>query len=150
MAINIKDVKRLREETSAGFADCRWALEESNGNYEKARELIKAKGFEKASKKEGRETSQGIIESYIHQGGRVGVLLELQCETDFVARTADFKNLAHELCMQIAAMNPKDVDSLSKQEYIRDPSLTITDLVRQEVAKLGENIVVKRFTRFEI
>lgn len=147
---NIKLLKQLREKTQVSIADCRKALGESNGDYQKALEWLKKHGIEKASKKAERETSQGIIESYIHQNGRVGVLLELLCETDFVARTDEFKNLAHEVAMQIAAMNPKDVDTLLKQEYIRDNSKTIESLVKESIAKIGENIIIKRFQRFEI
>ncbi len=150
VSVSLKLLKKLREQTSASVADCRLALSEAKGDYQQALKLIKAKGLEKAEKKSGRETSQGLVESYIHQNGRVGALVELLCETDFVARTGEFKNLAHELCMQVAAMNPKDVDSLLKQEYIRDNSMTVSDLVKQTIAKLGENIKVKRFQRFEI
>ncbi len=149
-SVSLKLLKKLREETLASVADCRLALSLSKGDYNKARVWLKKHGIEKAGKKEGRETSQGIIDSYIHVGGRVGVLLELLCETDFVAKTSEFKNLAHELCMQAAAMNPKDVDSLLKQEYIRDNSMTVADLIKSIIAKLGENIKVKRFQRFEV
>ena len=148
--VNLEQLKKLREATAASIADCRRALEESEGDFERALAWLKKHGVEKAVKKEGRETRQGIIDSYIHGNGRVGVLLELQCETDFVARTADFKNLAHELSMQIAAMNPKDVESLVNQEYIRDSSQKVGDVVKGVIATLGENIVVKRFQRFEI
>ncbi|KKQ37622.1 MAG: Elongation factor Ts, partial [Candidatus Levybacteria bacterium GW2011_GWC2_37_7] len=103
-----------------------------------------------AAKKADRETPQGLVESYIHQNGRVGALVEVSCETDFVARTDVFKNLVHEICMQIAAMNPKDVKALLEQEYIRDGSRKIGDLVKEAIAKLGENIVIKRLQRFEI
>jgi elongation factor Ts len=150
MKIDIKLIKQLREETQVSIADCTKALTEAKGDYEKAIELLKKRGIERAEKKADRETAQGIIESYIHQNGKVGVLLELLCETDFVARTEDFKRLAHEVAMQIAAMNPKDVAALLKQEYIRDGSVTIESLVKQTIGKLGENIVVKQFTRFEI
>jgi elongation factor Ts len=150
MAIDIKLIKKLREETQVSIADCRKALEEAKGDYEKAIELLKQKGIERAEKKADRETAQGIIESYIHQNGKVGVLLEILCETDFVARTEDFRKLAHEVAMQIAAMNPKNVEVLLKQDYIRDGSLTIETLVKQVIGKLGENIVIKQFTRFEI
>lgn len=143
-------LKKLREETAASIADCRRALDESSNDYQKALTWLKKHGIEKAAKKEGRETSQGVIDSYIHAGGKVGVLLELSCETDFVVKTADFKNLAHELSMQVAAMNPKDVDALLRQEYIRDPSQKVSDVVKSVIATLGENIVVKRFERFEI
>lgn len=150
MAIDIKLIKELRDETQASIADCRKALEETNGDYKKALDWLKNHGMQKAEKKADREVSQGLIESYIHQNGKVGVLVEILCETDFVARTDDFKKLAHEVAMQVAAMNPKDVDTLLKQEYIRDGSVTIEQLVKQTIGKLGENIVIKRITRFEI
>jgi len=150
MAVDVKLIKKLRDETSASIADCRKALEVKKGNYEKAIEWLKKHGIEKAEKKSDRQTGQGIVESYIHQNGKVGSLVTILCETDFVARTEDFKNLTHEIAMQVAAMNPKDVDTLLKQEYIRDSSMTIDALVKQTIAKLGENIVVKEFKRFEI
>lgn len=150
MAIDLVQIKKLREESGVSIADCRLALEESKGDYKKALDWLKKHGIEKAEKKADRATAQGLVESYIHQNGKVGVLLTILCETDFVARTEDFKHLAHEVAMQVAAMNPKDVDSLLKQEYIRDGSLTIETLIKQTVAKLGENIVVKEFKRLEI
>jgi elongation factor Ts len=150
MALDVTLIKKLRDETSASIADCRKALEETNGNYDMALEWLKKHGIEKAEKKADRETGQGLVESYIHQNGKVGSVVVLLCETDFVARTEDFKNLAHEVAMQVAAMSPKDVDTLLKQEYIRDGSVTINDLIKQTIAKLGENIVVREFKRFEI
>lgn len=150
MKADIKLLKKLRDETSAGIADCRKALEESENNYEKAKEWLKKHGIEKANKKGERETSQGIIEAYIHGNARVGALVEILCETDFVARTDEFKNLAHEVAMQIAAMRPENVGGLLKQDYIRDSSLTIEQLVKSAIGKLGENIVVKRFEVFEV
>lgn len=150
MAVDVKQIKKLRKDSGVSIADCRKALEESNGVYEKAIEWLKKQGIEKAEKKQDRATAQGLIESYIHLNGKVGVLVEILCETDFVARTEDFKHLAHEVAMQIAAMNPKDVDTLLKQEYIRDGSITIENLVKQTIAKLGENIVIKEFRRLEI
>jgi elongation factor Ts len=150
MKIDIKLIKQLREETQVSIADCTKALEEAKGDFEKAIQILKKRGIERAEKKATRETAQGIIESYIHQSGKVGVLLEILCETDFVARTEDFKRLAHEVAMQIAAMDPKNVEALLKQEYIRDGSVTIENLIKQTIGKLGENIVVKQFTRFEI
>jgi elongation factor Ts len=150
MTIDIKLIKKLREETQVSIADCRTALEEAKGDYEKAIEILKKKGVERAEKKADRATAAGLIESYIHQNGKVGVLLEILCETDFVARTEDFKRLAHEVAMQIAAMNPKDVKALLAQDYIRDGAVTIEALIKQTIGKLGENIVVKQFTRFEI
>lgn len=150
MKISIEEIKKLRFTTGASIADCRIVLEESKGDTKKALNLLKARGFEKAEKKSDRETSQGLIESYIHQNGRVGALVEVLCETDFVARTDEFKNLVHEICMQVAAMNPKDVSALLKQEYIRDSSKTIESLIKESIAKLGENIVIKRLQRFGI
>jgi len=150
MKVDIKELKRLREETQASIADCRKALEEADGDYKKALEWLKKHGIEKAEKKAERETSQGLVDSYIHQNGRVGVLTELLCETDFVARTDEFKKLAHEIAMQITAMSPKDVPTLLKQEYIRDSSLTIQDLIKSAIGKLGENITIKRFQRYEL
>ena len=147
---NIELLKKLRNETQVSLADCRKALEETDNNYEQAKEWLKKRGFEKAAKKSDRETSQGLIESYIHLNGKVGSMIEVSCETDFVARTEEFKNLTHEIAMQVAAMNPKDVDTLLKQEYIRDGSKTIESLVKEAIAKIGENIVVKRFTRFSL
>jgi len=143
-------LKKLRNETSFSIADLRKALEETNNDYKKALEWVKKNGIEKAEKKADRKTAQGIIESYIHQNGKVGTIVELLCETDFVARTNEFKNLAHEIAMQVAAMAPSDVDTLLKQEYIRDQSIKIQDLIKQAIAKLGENVVLKRFERFEI
>lgn len=149
MKISIDDLKKLRQDSSAGVADCRAALEDAGGNYEKAKKLLVERGLEKAAKKEGKETSQGIIESYVHQD-RVGVLVELRCETDFVARTDEFKNLAHEIALQVASMNPKDIAALLKEEYIRDTGMTIADLVKQTIAKVGENISVARFARIAL
>lgn len=147
---DLQKLKKLRDETAAGVSDVRRALEESGNDYEKALDWLKKHGLEKASKKEGRETSQGIVEAYIHGNSRVGAMVELLCETDFVARTDEFKNLAHELAMQVAAMKPKNVEALLKQEYIRDSSLTIEQLIKSAIGKLGENIAVKKFEVFEL
>ena len=148
MKISIGEVKKLREKTGAGIADCRKALEESGGDFRKAEELLKSRGAQIASKKADRATGQGMVETYIHAGGKVGTMVEVNCETDFVAKTEEFKNLAHEVAMQVAAMDPKDVEELSKQEYIRDSSKTIDDLIKEIIAKVGENIVIRRFIRF--
>ena len=148
--IDVTLIKKLRDETQASIADCRKALEETGGNYDKAIEWLKKHGIEKAAKKADRETGQGLVESYIHQNGKVGAIIVINCETDFVARTDGFKKLAHEVAMQVAAMDPKDVDTLLKQEYIRDGSMTIEQLVKQAIGTLGENIVIKRISRFEI
>lgn len=148
--VDLTLLKKLRNETSVSLADCRKALEESNNDYKRALDWLKKHGLEKAAKKKDRETSQGLIESYIHQNGRVGALVEVLCETDFVARTDVFKNLAHEICMQVAAMNPKDVPTLLGQDYIRDGSIKIEGLIKSAIAKLGENILIKQIQRFEI
>lgn len=148
--VNLELLKQLRNETGVSFADCRKALEESNNDYKAALQWLKKHGVEKAEKKAERETTQGIVEAYIHQNGRVGSIIELTCETDFVARTDEFKDLAHELAMQVSAMAPKDVPTLLAQEYIRDSSKTVEDFIKETIAKLGENIVVKRFTRFAL
>lgn len=150
MEVSTTHIKELREKTQAGVADCREALIEAKGDMKKAEGILRQKGFEKAEKKGDRQTGEGLVEAYIHQNGKVGVLLEVLCETDFVARTDEFKKMAHELSMQIAAMKPKDVEALLSQEYIRDPSKKCSELVKEAIAKLGENIVVSRFSRFEI
>ncbi|MBI4058485.1 translation elongation factor Ts [Candidatus Gottesmanbacteria bacterium] len=148
MVMDIEKIKKLRELTGAGIAECREALERSGGDIAKAQSFLKDKGIEKAAKKAERETAQGIVESYVHAGGKIGVLVEVNCETDFVARTEDFRKLAHELAMQVSAMNPKNVEELLKQPYIRDPKVTVKDLVKEATYKLGENIRVTRFSRF--
>jgi elongation factor Ts len=148
--INLEDLKKLRNETSASVSDCRRALDESNGDYKKALAWLKKRAAAIAEKKSDRETGQGLVEAYIHAGGRVGVLVEILCETDFVARTEDFKKLAREIGMQAAAMKPTTVEALLKQEYIRDPSQTIEELIKAVIGKVGENITLKRFQRFEI
>lgn len=150
MAIDIKLLKQLREETGISVSECRQALEDASGDYKKALELLNNKAAEKAAKKADRETGQGIVETYVHGGGKIGVMVMLLCETDFVARTDEFKHLGHELAMQIAAMAPKDVEELFKQEFIKDPSKTIEQMVKEAIHKTGENIVVKKFERFQI
>lgn len=149
MNINLDDIKSLREQTGAGIADCKDALKESNGDLLKAKEWLQKKGFDKAVSKEGREVKAGMVEVYSH-GGKVGVIIELLCETDFVARTEDFQNLAHELALQIASMNPSSVEDLLKQVYIRDASINIETLIKGVVGKLGENIQVGRFERIAL
>ncbi len=146
----IDNIKKLRELTGAGIADCRNALDECQDNVEKALEIIKKKGLEKADKKSDRATGQGKIFSYVHSTGKVGVVLSLLCETDFVAKTEDFNNLGKEICLQIASMSPENVEGLLAQEYIRDPKLTISDMIKGIVGKLGENIKVGEFFRIKI
>lgn len=150
MAIDLKLLKKLRDETSASIADCRKALDDAKGDEKKALAWLKKRAGEIAAKKADRETGEGLVEAYIHGGGKVGVLVEILCETDFVAKTDEFKHLAKEVAMQVAAMNPTDVASLLEQAYIRDSSQTIDQLVKSAIGKLGENITIKRFIRFEI
>ena len=147
--ISIEQIKQLREETGVSISECKKALEKSKGDIEKAKKNLKKLGKEFAGKKKTIETSQGVIASYIHPNKKIGVLLDLRCETDFVARSEDFQNLAHELCLQIASMNPREA-SLMRQPWIRDETKTIKDLIDECIAKTGENIVVKRFIRYQI
>ncbi len=147
--IDVKKIKQLREKTGAGIADCRIALEKTAGDLKKAEKYLKQQGDQKAAQKKDRVTKQGLIESYVHNG-KIGVLVEVNCETDFVARTEDFQKLAHELAMQISAMNPKNVKELLTQPYIRDPQMTVEALVKSVIAKVGENIQIHQFTRMEL
>lgn len=146
--ISIDRLKELREATGVSISECKKALQESKGDLQVAKEILKKWGRELASKKMHRETCQGIIDSYIHPNKKIGALLELNCETDFVAKSEDFKNLAHELCLQIAAMG-EEIPLLS-QPWIKDAGKTIKDLIDEYIAKIGENIAVKRFARYEI
>ena len=148
--IDPKDVQRLRSESGAGVMDCKRALEDAGGDYEKALGLLKQRGLESVAKKSGREAKEGLIASYIHSGGRIGALVELASETDFVSRGDDFQKLAQEIAMQVAAMDPTDIDQLLEQPYIRDSSKTIGELVTGIAATTGENVRVKRFKRFEL
>ena len=150
MNISLDTLKKLREETQAGVSDCRQVLEDAAGDYDKAKKLLIARGIEKAAKKEGKETKEGIVASYVHANGKVGVLVICTCETDFVAKNDEFHKLGHEIALQIAAMDPKDVPELLKSAYIRDPKLTISDLIKTTIAKVGENITVTRFSRLAL
>jgi elongation factor Ts len=194
MAISIDMVKELRECTGAGVLDCRNALEEVEGDLDKAAELLRKKGLTIAAAKAGREANEGLVEAYVHTGGKLGVLVEINCETDFVARTGEFQELAHDLAMQIAAADPRYVAAedipaevleqerqwqreqvegdkpeeimerilegklkkyygevcLLDQPFIRDGEVTVRDLITAKIAKLGENIKVRRFARFEL
>jgi elongation factor Ts len=158
-------IKELREESGAGIMQCRNALEQTEGNREKALEFLKEQGMLKAMSKSERVAANGLVEAYIHTGGRVGAMVELNCETDFAARTDEFKELAHNLAMQVAAMNPKFVSQedmpegaeeepeavcLIMQPYIKDQELTIQDIITETIARVGENIKVNRFARFEL
>jgi elongation factor Ts len=163
--VTTSDIKRLREETGAGVMDAKRALEEASGDFDQARKLIRQQGIAAAAKKSERETSQGLVESYIHGAGRIGALVEVQCETDFVARTDTFKQLARDVAMQIAAMNPlgltiddvpedvvgkREDHALLKQSFIRDSGVTIEDLIQTAIGQTGENIKIGRFARFEL
>ena len=160
MDISAEAVKRLREKTGAGIMDCKKALQETGGSEEKATELLRQKGLAMSGKVAGREAKQGLIESYIHTGGRIGALVEVNCETDFVARTDEFRKLAREIAMQVASMNPATIgsmeggedepDALLNQEYIRDARKTIRDLIKETIAQVRENIQVSRVMRFEV
>ena len=136
--------------TGASIDAIHKALEEAGGRIEQALELLKARGILVAAKKADRQTGNGMIFYYIHANGKVGTLVKLLCETDFVARTEQFKEIGHELAMHIAAMNPINVEELLAQQYIRDPSQTIDELIKSGIATLGENIQVNEFCRFEI
>jgi elongation factor Ts len=140
---------QLRDETGAGVMDCKRALDDAGGDLAKAKELLIERGGAKASSKSERKTGAGYLETYVH-GGRIGVMLELRCETDFVAKNEKFRELAHEIAMQIASMNPQSVEELLAQEYIKDPSKSIQDLLTQTIAVTGENMKVERFTRYEV
>ena len=195
MGITASEVKELREKTGAGMMDCKKVLTEANGDMEKAIELLREKGLAAAVKKSSRIAAEGVVDSYIHMGGKIGVLLEVNCETDFVAKTDDFKALVKDIAMQIAAANPKylrkeDVDTeelekekeilraqalnegkpekivdkmvegriqkyfkevcLLEQPFVKDPDKSVQDLVTEKIAKIGENISVRRFVRYEM
>ena len=145
----LEQVKKLRQETGAGVMMCKKALEET-GDYQKAKEWIKKKGVEKAEEKKERETKEGYVATYTHATGKIGVVVELLCETDFVSRNQEFRQLAQEICLQVAAMNPKSKKELLAQEYIREPGKTIETLLKEAVAKFGENIQIGDFARLEI
>lgn len=165
MDISTTMIKELREKSGAGVMACRQALLEAEGNIDKAVEVLKQQGLLTAKKKAGRAASQGLVEAYIHTQGRIGAMVELNCETDFVARTDEFKELAHQLAMQVAAIcpqviTPEEAPDLSEEElkaaclllqpFIKDPSKTIQDIINDTIAKTGENIKIGRFSRFEL
>jgi len=146
----IEKIKKLREKTGAGVMDARRALEEANGNMVKAEEIIRLSGLERVEKKISREVKSGRVEVYSHQTGKLVGVVELACETDFVAGNDEFVKLAREIAMQVASMSPVDVDELLGQDYIRDGSKKISDLVSELIAKTGENIKIVRFVRMEL
>jgi elongation factor Ts len=148
--IDPKDVQRLRTESGAGVMDSKRALEDAGGDYEKALGLLKQRGLESVAKKSGREAKEGVIASYIHGTGRVGSLVELASETDFVSRGEDFQKLAREIAMQVAAMEPATIEELLEQPYIRDGSKKIKDLVTEVASATKENVHVRRIQRFAL
>ena len=150
MKIDVNLIRKLKEETGAPVIRVKKVLEELGGDEKKAFEILRAEGFEKASKREGRETSQGLVESYIHHSGKVASIVELFCETDFVARNELFKALAHNLALQVASMGAKNTQDFLEQEYIKDPSKKVGDLVKEVIAKTGENVRVGRIFRVEL
>ena len=143
------DVQKLRETTGAGVMDCKKALEDAKGDFQAAASLIRERGLIKAETKKERAANSGIIESYVHND-RVGVLLQIHSETDFVAKSDPFRVLSHNVAMQIAAMDPADVETLLKQEFIKDTSRTIEELIKETIAKVGENIKVEKFIRYQV
>lgn len=145
-----QDVARLRAETGAGVMESKRALEETGGDFERAKALLKERGLAKAAQKSDREAKEGVVEAYVHAGGRIGALVEVSSETDFVARNQDFKDLARNLAMQVAAMDPATVEELVEQPYIRDQAKTIRDLVSAVAASTGENVQIRRIARFEL
>ncbi len=195
MSISAKDIKTLRERTGAGFMDCKKALEDSNGDFDKAVEFLRKKGLAQAAKRADREASEGVLELYNHGDGRVGVMVEINCETDFVARSEKFRKFAHEIALQIAALAPrwvsedeipaevlekereiareraiqegkpekvidrivegrvdkfKDQFVLLRQAYIRDDKITIQEYLHENIASIGENIIIRRFVRWAV
>lgn len=148
--VNTKDLVALRKKTQAPISQCKEALEEAKGDLKRAEEILKKKGLLSAEKKMDRATAEGIVEAYIHNNRKVGVLLEVNCETDFVARNEDFQKFVHQVAMQIASMNPKDVKELLKQEWIFEPGATVEEKLKEMIHKTGENIQIKRFERFVV
>ena len=163
MAVPAETVKKLRDLTGAGMLDCKKALEETGGELERAKEILHQRGIAIAGKKATEETRQGLVEAYTHPDGRLGALVELNCQTDFVARTDEFRVLAHDLAMQVAATDPQHIAPeelpagsdgnpeelcLLAQPFIKDPKRAIQDLINETIAKTGENIRVRRFARF--
>jgi elongation factor Ts len=164
MAFSSADVKKLRDLTGAGMLDCKNALEAADGDFENAKEVLRQKGFEAAAKRAERSTAEGVIHSYIHHNRRLGALVEVNCESDFVARTVDFQRLAQQIALQVAAANPLYISAdeakgtegdprelcLLEQPFVQDESRTIQDLLSEVIGKTGENIRVRRFARFEL
>lgn len=147
---SVEEIKALRDETGLSVMQCKNALEDAGGDKEKAIQLLKEKGSEIAGKKGGRNLGSGTIASYVHANGNIGTMVELFCETDFVGKNPEFKQIAYDIAMHISAMRPGDTEELLKQDFIKDTSLTIEDLVNGAVQKFGERIEVGRFVRFAL
>lgn len=150
MKITTDQIKKLRDETGAGVMRVKAVLEEVKGDEKKALDILKKEGFAKVAKREGRVTGQGIVASYIHHNGKIGVIVEILCETDFVAKNELTVNLGKEVSLQIASMNPKTNKELEEMDFIKDPSKKISDLVKEVIAKTGENIKIGKFARIEV
>lgn len=144
------DIKALREETGAGMMDCKRALDESNGDMDKAKEWVRLRGLAKAEKKADRETKEGYVASYVHNNAKIAALVEIDCETDFVARNPEFQEMAKYVAMQVASMTPATVEELLAQDFIKNPGQTIEELVKGLSGKIGEKFVIKRFVRYEV
>jgi elongation factor Ts len=150
MPITAQDIKKLREITGARIMDCKKALEEANGDFKKAEALVEAKGLARAEKNEDRETKAGFIANYVHMTGMTAALVEVVCETDFVAKNQDFRDLAREIAMQVVAMSPASVEELLEQEFVKDGSKTIGGMLKALSGKIGEKMVISRFVRYEL
>ena len=146
----IEKIKSLRDSTGLSFNEIKKALTEADGDEEKAREILQKLGAKMAAKKSAREVKEGVIDSYIHSTSKVGSMIELLCETDFVARNVEFQKLAHDLAMHVAALRPGSIEELLSQPFVRDQDITVQELINQGIAKLGENIQVGRFEVLEI
>ncbi len=148
--ISVEKVKKLRERTGSSMMECKNALIATRGNEEEALKILAEKGHLTAMKKSERKAEEGIVEAYIHSNKKIGVLLKLHCETDFVARNQDFQELAHNLAMHIAGMNSPDQESLLREPFVKNPQITVKDIIDEKIAKLGENIKVGDFIRYEL
>lgn len=145
-----QDVKRLREDTGAGVLDCKRALDDAKGNYEEAKEIVRQKGLARAEKKSDRETKEGYIAAYVHATNKVAAMVEVLCETDFVARNEEFQRLAKDIALQVVSMHPETVEELLAQEFIKNPSRTIEEVLKELSGKIGERFVINRFVRYQI
>jgi len=148
--ITAKEIKKLREATGAGIMEVKKALEEAKGDEKKAKQILKKKGVEKLKKRAGKATAEGQVCAYVHNGGRVGAMVMVKCETDFVGRSDEFQSLCKELAMQVASMEPKNVKELLGQQYIRDSKKKVGDLVKETAVKVKENVVVEKIVRLSL